>query len=81
LADARETLNGARLLLATTNDQVLAMKLPATLGEVRDIARNLQATSNNLNQSSETLEMLLQRLYERPSDILFGKPPKKRWNE
>jgi hypothetical protein len=51
------------------------------LGEVRDIARNLQATSNNLNQSSETLEMLLQRLYERPSDILFGKPPKKRWNE
>jgi hypothetical protein len=24
---------------------------------------------------------LLQRVYERPSDLLFGKPPKKRWNE
>jgi phospholipid/cholesterol/gamma-HCH transport system substrate-binding protein len=81
LADARETLRGARTLVTTVNDQVEAMKLPATLGNARDIARDLQATTNTLRQSSETLEMLLQRLYERPSDLLFGKPPKKRWNE
>jgi len=81
LADARETLRGARTLVTTVNDQVMAMKLPATLGNARDIARDLQATTNTLRQSSETLEMLLQRLYERPSDLLFGKPPKKRWNE
>jgi len=81
LVDARETLNGARNLLATVNDQILAMKLPATFEEARGIGRELQATSNNLRQSSETLEMLLQRIYDRPSDLLFGKPPKKRWNE
>jgi phospholipid/cholesterol/gamma-HCH transport system substrate-binding protein len=81
VAEAREALSGARQLLATVNDQVLAMKLPATLGEAREIGRELQATSQNLRQSSETLEMFLQRVYDRPSDLLFGKPPKKRWNE
>jgi phospholipid/cholesterol/gamma-HCH transport system substrate-binding protein len=81
MADARETLNGARQLLTIVNKEILAMKLPATLAEAREIGRELQATSNNLRQSSETLEMLLQRVYDRPSDLLFGKPPKKRWNE
>jgi phospholipid/cholesterol/gamma-HCH transport system substrate-binding protein len=81
LADARETLSGARNLVTSVNNQVTAMNLPATLGNAQDITRNLQATTNTLRQSSETLEMLLQRIYERPSDLLFGKPPKKRWNE
>lgn len=81
LAEAREALKGARIMLGTINDQVLAMHLPATLNETRDLARSLQSTGNNLRQSSETLEMLLQRIYDRPSDLLFGKPPKKRWNE
>jgi len=81
LAEARGALKGARIMLGTVNDQVLAMQLPATLNETRDLARSLQSTGNNLRQSSETLEMLLQRLYDRPSDLLFGKSPKKRWNE
>jgi phospholipid/cholesterol/gamma-HCH transport system substrate-binding protein len=81
VAEAREALSGARNLLTTLNDQVLAMKLPDTLGKTRELTRELQATSQNLRQSSETLELVLQRVYERPSDLLFGKPPKKRWNE
>jgi phospholipid/cholesterol/gamma-HCH transport system substrate-binding protein len=81
LADARETLSGARTMIATVNDQVQAMQLPAAVGSVRDFSRELQTTGNYLRQSSETLEMLLQRIYDRPSDLLFGKPPKKRWNE
>ena len=81
MAEARETIKGAQAMLATVNDQVLGMQLPATLGKTRELTRELQATSQNLRQSSETLEMLLQRVYERPSDLLFGKPPKKRWNE
>jgi phospholipid/cholesterol/gamma-HCH transport system substrate-binding protein len=81
MAEAREAIKGAQAMLATINNEILAMKLPATLGEARGIGRELQATSNNLRQSSETLEMLLQRIYDRPSDLLFGKPPKKRWNE
>jgi phospholipid/cholesterol/gamma-HCH transport system substrate-binding protein len=81
MAEARETIKGAQAMLATVNDQVLGMQLPATLGKTRELTRELQTTSQNLRQSSETLEMLLQRVYERPSDLLFGKPPKKRWNE
>jgi phospholipid/cholesterol/gamma-HCH transport system substrate-binding protein len=81
LADARETLNGARTMIATVNNQIQAMQLPAAVDSVRDFSRDLQTTGNYLRQSSETLEMLLQRIYDRPSDLLFGKPPKKRWNE
>jgi phospholipid/cholesterol/gamma-HCH transport system substrate-binding protein len=81
LAEARETLSGAKNLFATANEQILGMKLPASLREAREIGRELQATSHNLRQSSETLALLLQRIYDRPSDLLFGKPPQKRWNE
>jgi phospholipid/cholesterol/gamma-HCH transport system substrate-binding protein len=81
IAEAREALSGARTLLTNLNDQLLGMHLPATLGKTRELTRELQATSQNLRQSSETLEMFLQRVYERPSDLLFGQPPKKRWNE
>jgi phospholipid/cholesterol/gamma-HCH transport system substrate-binding protein len=81
MAEAREAIKGAQAMLATVNDQVLGMQLPATVGKTRELTRELQATSQNLRQSSETLEMLLQRIYDRPSDLLFGKPPKKRWNE
>ena len=81
VAEAREAIKGAQAMLATINDQVLGMQLPATLGKTRELTRELQATSQNLRQSSETLEMFLQRVYDRPSDLLFGKPPTKRWNE
>ena len=81
MAEARETIKGAQAMLATVNDQVVGMQLPATMGKTRELARELQATSQNLRQSSETLEMFLQRVYDRPSDLLFGQPPKKRWNE
>ncbi|MGB8991815.1 MAG: MlaD family protein [Desulfobaccales bacterium] len=81
LAETREALKGARTMLATVNDQVQAMQLPATMGHARDLVQQLQQTDNKLRQNSETLELLIQRLYERPSDLLFGKPPKKRWNE
>jgi phospholipid/cholesterol/gamma-HCH transport system substrate-binding protein len=81
VAEAREAIKGAQAMLVTINEQVLGMQLPATLAKTRELTRELQATSQNLRQSSETLEMFLQRVYDRPSDLLFGKPPKKRWNE
>jgi len=81
LAEAQETLKGTRVLIATANGQILAMKLPETVARTRALTQELQTTSANLRQSSESLELLLQRLYGRPSDILFGKPPPKRFNE
>jgi phospholipid/cholesterol/gamma-HCH transport system substrate-binding protein len=81
LVEARESLKGARTAVTSVNDQVVAMKLPATMSSIRDLLREMQGIENKLRQNSETLEMLLRRLYDRPSDILFGKPPMKRWNE
>jgi phospholipid/cholesterol/gamma-HCH transport system substrate-binding protein len=81
MAEGQETLKGARTAVTTINDQILGMKLPATIASARELLKELQTTENKLRQNSETLEMLLRRLYDRPSDILFGKPPQKRWNE
>jgi phospholipid/cholesterol/gamma-HCH transport system substrate-binding protein len=81
MVEVRQAIKEAQAMLATVNREIMAMQLPATLEKTRELTRELQATGNNLRQSSETLEMLLQRVYDRPSDLLFGKPPKKRWNE
>lgn len=81
LADARETLKEARATLAVLTKEVEGLKLPEVGGRIGQIAQDLKGTSQNLKQASETLEQLLERVYGRPSDLFFGKPPKKRWNE
>ncbi len=39
------------------------------------ITNNVKATSENLKRASESLEMLIDRVYASPSDLLFGEPP------
>ena len=46
------------------------------------ITNNIRDTSENLKRASESLEMLIDRVYASPSDLLFGEPPPpKRGNE
>jgi len=46
------------------------------------ITNNIKDTSENLKRASESLEMLIDRVYASPSDLLFGEPPPpKRGNE
>ncbi len=40
-----------------------------------EITNNIKATSENLKRASESLEMLVDRVYTSPSDLLFGQPP------
>ncbi len=40
-----------------------------------EITNNIKATSENLKRASESLEMLVDRVYASPSDLLFGQPP------
>jgi phospholipid/cholesterol/gamma-HCH transport system substrate-binding protein len=40
-----------------------------------EITNNIRATSENLKRASESLEMLVDRVYASPSDLLFGQPP------
>jgi phospholipid/cholesterol/gamma-HCH transport system substrate-binding protein len=74
LAESRETLKGVRTLLGSMQQDIQAMRLP-------EIARETTNATANLQRASETLEKFLERIYDRPPDLLFGKPPKKRWNE
>ena len=74
LIDSQETLKSMRTLLAGVQQEIQAMKLP-------EIAREAENTTANLRRATDTLEKFLERIYERPPDLLFGKPPKKRWNE
>lgn len=40
-----------------------------------EITNNIMATSENLKRASESLEMLIDRVYASPSDLLYGQPP------
>jgi len=42
------------------------------------ITNNIRGTSENLKRASESLEMLIDRVYASPSDLLFGEPPPRR---
>ena len=39
------------------------------------VTNDIKVTSENLKRASESLEMLVERVYARPSDLLFGEPP------
>jgi len=74
LTESRETLKVMRTLLASVREDIQAMKLP-------EIGREAETTTANLRRASEELDKFLERITDRPPDLLFGKPPKKRWNE
>jgi hypothetical protein len=57
------------------------MNLKDAIARTTAISRELEATVVNLRRSSENLESFTGRINERPSDLLFGKPPKGRFNE
>lgn len=42
------------------------------------ITNNIKGTTENLKRASESLEMLIDRVYASPSDLLFGEPPPRR---
>ena len=42
------------------------------------ITNNIKGTSENLKRASESLEMLIDRVYASPSDLFFGEPPPRR---
>jgi len=74
LVESRKTLTDMRTLVTKVQEEIQAMKLP-------EIAREAENTMVNLRRASETLDKFLERIYDRPPDLLFGKPPQKRWNE
>jgi phospholipid/cholesterol/gamma-HCH transport system substrate-binding protein len=81
LLEARETFEGTRILVTNAKKDLEGMMLPETVGKSRQALVQINALVERLGQASETLNLLVERIYLRPPDLLFGKPPKKRWNE
>lgn len=81
MVEARDALKKTKALMASVEEEMRSMNLRETLGKTQAIASEVKATSENLRQASETLESFVNRINERPPDLLFGKPPQKRFNE
>jgi phospholipid/cholesterol/gamma-HCH transport system substrate-binding protein len=81
LAHAQNALKDVGSLMKGVKSQVSQSQIPQTIKKARLTLNEAKGLLENLRQTSESLDQLLNRLYARPSDVLFGKPPKPRWNE
>jgi peptidoglycan hydrolase CwlO-like protein len=61
--------------------QVLMTRVDEAVGRTDTLTKEITATSENLRNTTETLDTLVNRINERPSDLLFGKPSPGRFNE
>ncbi|MBC7963689.1 MAG: MCE family protein [Steroidobacteraceae bacterium] len=92
LLETRGAVTDARKLIKSVKDELQALKLADTGVKVnrmveglekksRAISSELEATSENLRQTTDTLDQLLERVKTTPSDLLFSKPPLPRRKE
>jgi phospholipid/cholesterol/gamma-HCH transport system substrate-binding protein len=81
ITEARTAILEAKGFVAELKNILNAMKLPETMTRTRSVLMEAQVISENLKRTTESLEKFSERIYERPPDLLFGKPPKPRWNE
>ncbi len=81
IAETKAAIIEAKKFVADLNDKLNAMKLPETMTRTRGILMEAQLISENLKRTTDSLEKFSERIYERPPDLLFGKPPKPRFNE
>lgn len=86
LGEAKKAMEEIRGLAAAMKKELKHMNLEETSNKANRLLGNLEerslilgydveATSENLRRASETLDRLLERLYLRPSDMLFSRPP------
>jgi phospholipid/cholesterol/gamma-HCH transport system substrate-binding protein len=81
LTDTHSAVKGASTLMHNLNSSVAASKIPDTVKKARLTLDDARALVDKLKRTAATADMLLERLYQRPPDLLFGKPPKGRFNE
>ena len=86
LLETKGITTDARKLIKSVQDELHAMKLADTAVKAnhmveglekksRAISSELEETSENLRKTTDTLDQLLDRVKNTPSDILFSKPP------
>jgi phospholipid/cholesterol/gamma-HCH transport system substrate-binding protein len=89
LENAKTSMLEAKALIGEVRKEVQALKLAETSEKAnnlvegidrrsRAITTELRGTSENLQQASESLQNLLDRLTTSPSDLIFSAPPAQR---
>jgi phospholipid/cholesterol/gamma-HCH transport system substrate-binding protein len=87
-ADSRKTIEEARELLSQTREEIKKMRLMEIAGNVnalvdktddrtRVVAEQLSGLIRKINDDADSLQMLIDRLNNNPSELLFGKPPER----
>jgi len=79
LVETRDALKESHTTL--TRAQGLMTRMDETVGRTASLAAEIKATNDNLRHATETLDNLVNRINERPSDLLFGIPSPGRFNE
>jgi phospholipid/cholesterol/gamma-HCH transport system substrate-binding protein len=86
LKEARGTIADTRALIGKIREDLDAMKLVDSAGKanqivagvdksVREMTFDLKNTADNLQRASENLDILIDKLRDDPSDLLFSRPP------
>ncbi|MBA4396895.1 MAG: hypothetical protein C0394_05875 [Syntrophus sp. (in: bacteria)] len=86
LKETRGTIADTRALIGKVREEIDAMKLTDSAGKanqvvtgveksVREMTLNLKNTADNLQRASENLDILMDKLRDDPSDLLFSRPP------
>ena len=81
IAETKAAVIAAKGFVADLENKLNEMKLPETMTRTRSVIMEAQQIAENLRRTSETLEKFSERIYERPPDLLFGKPSTPRFNE
>jgi ABC-type transporter Mla subunit MlaD len=81
LADAQDAINGADLPTVSREAQVLEARLSSAAIELRRVLASvdtveLNASLANIRSATDELTLLLHNLEQRPSSVLFSKPPR-----
>lgn len=89
LKEARQTVAEVHSLISRLNNEVEAMKLTDTSDKANQVmdalarstrasAVNILIATENMRSASESLERLIERIENNPSDLLFSRPSEQR---
>jgi phospholipid/cholesterol/gamma-HCH transport system substrate-binding protein len=84
--EARGTITDTRALIGKIREDFEQLQLAGTMEKtnrivsgvdqsVREISQDLRMTTDNLQRASENLDILMDKLRDDPSDLLFSRPP------
>jgi hypothetical protein len=85
LAETREGVQEARRLMVLLQEQLKGLKLAETVEKsdrlvegvdrrTRRVASEVEAAADEIREAALSLRLLVERLEENPSDLLFSKP-------